>query len=63
MRTAHKGGITMQLNVTCRRALFAGSSTGLRAQCRPLRAFGSVLPGLNGRLPPPEAHVIKERQR
>jgi hypothetical protein len=34
----------MQLNVACRRALFAGSSTAPGAECRPLRAFGSVPP-------------------
>jgi hypothetical protein len=45
----------MQLNVTCRRALFAGSSTGPGAECRPLRAFGSVPPGVSGGYPPPEA--------
>lgn len=53
----------MQLNVAGRRVLFVGSSTGLEAECRPLRAFGSVPPGLSGGYPPPEAHVIKERQR
>lgn len=63
MRTVHKGEITMQLNVAGRRTLFAGSSTGLGAECRPLRAFGSVPPGVSGGYPPPEAHITKEVRR
>jgi hypothetical protein len=64
MRTAHKGEITMQLNVAGRPgAVRRLEHCGLEAECRPLRAFGSVPPGLSGGYPPPEAHVIKERQR